>query len=158
SGTPFTVPNAENSRVWMYRVRPAFLHGAFSPLAPGLFAAPLEAVDANRVRWRPLPIPEPPARIDFLDGLVTLAAAGDPTAGPGYAVHLYAANADMIDRAFADADGDLLIVPQSGTLECRTELGWLRVAPGSILLVPRAIKFAIGVPESTARGWVLEVF
>ena len=33
---------------------------------------------------------------------------------PGYAVHLYAANADMADRAFSSADGDLLIVPQDG--------------------------------------------
>src|SRR5262249_44094297 len=61
-------------------------------------------------------------------------------------------------RAFSNADGDLLVVPQEGTLDVRTELGWLRVAPGSILCVPRALKFAVGVPSSAARGWVLEVF
>ncbi len=60
-------------------------------------------------------------------------------------------------RAFASVDGDLLLVPQTGALECRTELGWLRAAPGSILVIPRGIKFAIGVPEAGARGWMLEV-
>jgi homogentisate 1,2-dioxygenase len=160
NGTPFTVRSAENSRVWMYRVRPSFSHGPFVPLAPGRFAAPLEDVSPNRTRWRPLPLPDAATHVDFLDGLVTLGGAGEPTAGPGWAVHLYAANADMQDRSFSNADGDLLVVPQLGTLEVRTELGWLRVAPGSLLLVPRAIKFAIGVGEGegSARGWMLEVF
>jgi len=158
NGTPFTVRSAENSRVWMYRIRPSFSHAAFLPLPPARFAAELGDVDPNRTRWRPLPIPAAPASADFLDGLVTLGGAGDPTAGPGYLVHLYAANADMADRSFADADGDLLVVPQTGTLEVRTELGWLRVPVGSFLLVPRAIKFSVGVPEGGARGWVLEVF
>jgi homogentisate 1,2-dioxygenase len=158
SGTPFTVRSAENSRVWMYRIRASFSHGAFVPLPSARFAAPLGDVDPNRTRWRPLPIPAGPASVDFLDGLVTLGGAGDPTAGPGYAVHLYAANADMEQRCFSDADGDLLIVPQVGTLECRTELGWLRVSPGSILLLPRALKFAVGVAGAGARGFVLEVF
>jgi homogentisate 1,2-dioxygenase len=158
NGTPFTVKSVENSRVWMYRIRPAFSHGPLLPLPRGLFGAELGEVNPNRVRWRPLPIPQAPASVDFLDGLVTLGGAGDPTAPPGYAVHLYAANADMEDRAFADADGDLLIVPQTGTLECRTELGWLRAAPGTVILVPRALKFALGLPDGAARGWVLEVF
>ena len=158
NGTPFTVRSAENSRVWMYRVRPSFSHAAFTPLPQGRFAATLGAVEPNRTRWRPMPLPDAPARVDFLDGLATLGGAGDATSGPGYAVHTYAANADMADRCFSDADGDLLIVPQTGTLECRTELGWLRASPGSILLIPRALKFAIGVPDEGARGWVLEVF
>jgi homogentisate 1,2-dioxygenase len=142
----------------MYRVRPSFAHTPFRPLPNARFAAELGDVEATRTRWRPLPLPAAPADVDFLDGLVTLGGAGDPTCGPGYAVHLYAANADMRDRAFSNADGDLLIVPQEGTLDVRTELGWLRVAPGSVLYVPRALKFAVGVPGGAARGWVLEVF
>ena len=159
NGTPFTVKSAENSRVWMYRIRASFSHDAFTPLAAGNFLAPLTGVEPNRTRWRPLPIPEAPARVDFLDGLATLGGAGDETSGgSGYGVHLYAANADMSDRCFSSADGDLLIVPQTGTLECRTELGWLRVAPGSVLIIPRSLKFSIGVPDGSARGWMLEVF
>ena len=158
SGTPFTVKSAESSRVWMYRVRPSFAHGAFASLPRGLFGAELGDASPTRARWRPLPIPEAPAEVDFLDGLVTLGGAGDPSSGgPGYAVHLYAANAGMRDRAFADADGDLLLVPQHGALDCRTELGWLRVPPGSIAIIPRGLKVAVGAPDGAARGWVLEV-
>jgi homogentisate 1,2-dioxygenase len=142
----------------MYRVRPSFAHGALTPLPSAYFAAPLEDVPVNRTRCRPLPIPMQPARFDFVDGLVTLGGAGDPTCGPGYAVHLYAANADMVDRCFSSVDGDLLIVPQQGTIECRTELGWLRASPGTVLLVPRGIKFAIGLRDGAARGWVGEVY
>lgn len=158
NGTPFTVRSAENSRVWMYRIRPSFSHGELLPLPSPRFGAPLLDASPNRERWRPLPIPVPPQEVDFVDGLVTLGGAGDPTSGPGYRVHLYATNADMSDCAFSNADGDLLVVPQEGTLECRTELGWLRVAPGSVLIVPRALKFAIGLPDGVGRGWVLEVF
>jgi homogentisate 1,2-dioxygenase len=158
SGTPFTTRSVENSRVWMYRIRPSFSHTEYVPLPSAHFASALEGVNPNRTRWRPLPIPAQPARVDFIDGLITLGGAGDPVAGPGYAVHLYAANADMADRCFSDCDGDVLIVPQEGTLECRTELGWLRASPGTILLLPRGLKFAIGLRDGAARGWMLEVF
>jgi len=161
NGTPFTVRNLENSRVWLYRVRASFSHGELAPLPAGAFLSPLGAVTPNRIRWRPLPLPPPSARVDFLDGLATLGGSGDPTSGAGYLVHMYAANADMSDRAFASVDGDVLLVPQTGTLECRTELGWLRVPPGSIAIVPRGIRFAIGFGDDGAkgaRGWMLEVF
>jgi homogentisate 1,2-dioxygenase len=159
SGTPFTVRSAENSRLWMYRIRASFSHTAHELLPPSRFASPLLEVDPDRRRWKPLPLPNAPARVDFLDGLVTLGGAGEPsTGGPGYAVHLYAANADMSDRSFENHDGDVLIVPQHGTLEVRTEAGWLRAFPGCILLVPRGLKFAIGLRDGSARGWMLEVF
>ena len=160
NGMPFTVQNSENSRVWFYRVRASFDHGQFTPLAHASFLSPLEGSTPNRTRWREMPIPEPAARVDFVDGLATLGGSGDVlTNAGGYLVHLYSANADMDDRAFSSADGDLLLVPQSGTLECRTECGWLRVPPGSIALIPRGIKFAIGFAEGRGgRGWMLEVF
>lgn len=160
SGTPFTVKNALNSRVWMYRVRASFSHGPFRPMPPSRFTSELADIEPNRTRWTPPPIPADPARVDFLDGLMTFGGDGDVTGrGPGYLVNMYAANADMIDRAFSSADGDLLIVPQHGTLDIRTELGFLRAAPGSVVVIPRAIKFAVGLPEGKgARGWMLEVF
>lgn len=157
NGTPFTVKNAHASKVWLYRVRPSFAHSAYRPLPLGRFGSPLGDVEPTRLRWHPLPIPAAPAHVDFVDGLVTLGGDGS-TMGPGYAVNLYAANADMQDRTFSSADGDLLIVPQQGTLDVRTELGFLRVAPGSVLVVPRGIKFAVGLPDGAARGWMLEVF
>jgi homogentisate 1,2-dioxygenase len=159
NGTPFTVKSAENARVWLYRVRAAFAHSELVPLPSGAFLSPLEGVNPNRTRWRPMPLPATPARVDVLDGMVTLGGAGDATSGPGFLVHMYAANADMNDRAFSSADGDLLIVPQTGTIELRTELGWLRVPPGSVAIVPRGIKVAVGFAEGDGgRGWMLEVF
>ena len=43
--------------------------------------------------------------------------------GEGLAVHLYAANASMENRAFVNADGDFLFIPQKGRLDIQTELG-----------------------------------
>ncbi len=159
SGTPFTVRNADNSRVWLYRVRASFAHGELVELPPGAFLSPLAGVTPNRTRWRPMPIPAAPARVDFLDGLATLGGAGDrAAAGAGYLVHMYAANADMGDRSFSSQDGDLLLVPQSGTLDVRTELGWLRVAPGACAVIPRGLKFAVGLPDGQGRGWMCEAY
>jgi hypothetical protein len=121
----------------MYRIRPSFSEAPYLPLPSAFFAASLGPVDPNRTRWRPLPIPASAASVDFVDGLVTLGGAGDPTAGPGYAVHLYAANASMSDRSFSDADGDLLIVPQTGTrpsqIACHLRVGGgVRVAGNTV--------------------------
>ena len=152
--TPFTTHRADNLRLWLYRIRPSFSHSPLTPLPSARFATELTDVEPNRMRWRPLEVPG--HATDWLDGLVTLGASGSES--PGFAVHLYAANSDMVDRCFANADGDLLIVPQTGVLDVRTELGWLRAAPGSALMIPRGIKFAVGVPGGAARGWVGEVF
>jgi homogentisate 1,2-dioxygenase len=61
----------------------------------------------------------------------------------------------MAGRAFYDADGELLIVPQQGALALRTELGVLEVAPGEVAVVPRGIRFRVDVAEP-ARGYVCE--
>ncbi|MGZ3418091.1 MAG: iron-containing alcohol dehydrogenase, partial [Polyangiales bacterium] len=154
--TPFTTRRTDNLRLWLYRIRPSFSHGPLVQLPSARFATELGDVEPNRTRWRALDLPTHPT--DFLDGLVTLGGSGEPTGGPGFAVHLYAASADMADRCFANVDGDVLIVPQTGTLDVRTELGWLRATPGSALMIPRGIKFTVGLPEGAARGWMLEVF
>ncbi len=157
NGTPFTMKNVENSRLWTYRIRPSASEASYVALPRSRFSRPLEEPIANRTRWKPLPIPSAPDRIDFLDGLATLGGGGDVENGPGYLVHLYAANADMEDRCFSTIDGDLLIVPQEGALDVRTEAGWLKVPVGSFLVIPRAIKFAVGLPEGKGRGYILEV-
>ena len=143
--------------MWMYRIRPSFSHAVYGPFHARAFGASLGDADPNRIRWSPLPIPRAPEEVDFVDGLVTLGGEGGPVT-PGYAISLYAANSDMRDRSFSSADGDLLVVPQLGTLDVRTELGSLRVPVGSILVVPRGLKVAVGVPDGAARGWVAEVF
>jgi homogentisate 1,2-dioxygenase len=76
----------------------------------------------------------------------------------GYAFHLYAANRSMDSRAFYSADGDLLIIPERGTLTLATELGPLIVAPGHIAVIPRGIVFSVLLGSSHARGYVAEAF
>jgi homogentisate 1,2-dioxygenase len=60
--------------------------------------------------------------------------------------------------AFSSADGDMLLVPQHGTLLLRTEMGRLEVPPRHIAVVPRGIKFNVALADAEpARGYVLEV-
>jgi homogentisate 1,2-dioxygenase len=110
-------------------------------------------VDAppNRLRWDPLPI----AAGDFIDGLFTLAGSGDAASQSGIAVHVYRATRSMKDRYFYDADGELMFVPQQGSVVVSTEYGVLEVAPGEIAVVPRGTKFRVEVAGPT-RGYLCE--
>jgi homogentisate 1,2-dioxygenase len=47
----------------------------------------------------------------------------------------------MVDSAFYSSDGDMLIVPQQGTLRVVTEFGLLKVDPREIMVIQRGIKF-----------------
>jgi homogentisate 1,2-dioxygenase len=158
SGTAFVAPRAENRRTWIYRARPAGQQGRLAPYGHETFRADFagEAPEANLSGFAPLPIPTGPA--DFVDGMATLGGAGSPRLRRGYAVHVYAANRDMDDRCFYDADGDLLLVPQLGALTLMTELGILEVAPGEIAILPRGLRFSVLLRGLAARGWVAEVF
>ena len=157
SGTAFTAPRAENRRSWLYRLRPTAQHPPFTRYkgAPLLRSAPFAEVppSPNRLRWNPLPWPE--AGTDWLDGLVTYGGTGNVAEQTGVGIHLYAANADM-ERAFFTADGELLIVPQEGRLAITTELGRIDLAPLQVALIPRGLRFRVGLREGQARGYVLE--
>ena len=158
SGAAFTAPRSENRRSWLYRLRPSASHPPFTPYQRKslIRSAPIleSATSPNRLRWDP---PEIPAKsTDFVDGLVTYGATGDVAAGTGTAIHLYAANRSMIDRAFMNADGELLIVPQSGALQLVTEMGILVVGPLEIAVVPRGVRFRVELLGATARGYVCE--
>jgi homogentisate 1,2-dioxygenase len=71
-------------------------------------------------------------------------------------VHLYAANAPMTDRLFTSADGELLILPQSGRLLVLTEFGRVDLAPGQVALIPRGVRFRVELPDGQARGYLAE--
>jgi homogentisate 1,2-dioxygenase len=62
----------------------------------------------------------------------------------------------MDTRFFYDADGELLIVPQQGRLLISTELGRLLVEPQEIALIPRGVRFRVGLPDGEARGYICE--
>ncbi|MER0245623.1 homogentisate 1,2-dioxygenase [Streptomyces sp. HSW2009] len=162
SGTAFTEPRRNNRRSWLYRIRPSAAHPPFVRIDNGsLRSAPFtgpdqaeQAPDPNRLRWDPMPEPAPGT--DFLTGLWTLGGNGDATQRTGMAIHLYAANTSMTDRVFSDSDGEFLIVPESGGLLLRTELGLLRAEPGEVALIPRGVRFRVELLDATARGYVCE--
>ena len=157
NGTGFTAPRADNQRTWLYRVRPSAQRRAFAPLAHSLVTGTFEiAPEVNLCGFAPLPLADDPR--DFIDGLVTLCGAGSASARRGYAFHLYAANRSMDSRALYNADGDLVLIPERGTLTLATELGPLVVAPGQIAIVPRGIVFSVLLGSSHARGYVAEAF
>ena len=158
SGTAFTAPRSVNRHSWLYRIRPAVTHGRFQPLDQRNICADFSAVSAppNQMRWDPMPIPVQPT--DFIDGLVTLGGNGDPHTQSGCAIHVYAANRSMTQRAFYSADGELLLVPQHGRLLLTTELGRLQVAPQEIAVIPRGLRFRVELDDQAARGYVCENF
>ena len=104
-------------------------------------------------------------KINFIQGLKTIGGHGDATLKEGLAVHLYGFNSDMGRQAFANHDGDLLLVPQQGVLDIKTELGVLRVKPGMIAVLPAGIRFSISIvplasslDDIKAAGYALEIF
>jgi len=157
SGTAFTAPRSHNRRSWLYRIRPAAVHGRFVPLdAPRLVSRFDNAAPPNQLRWSPLPMPTVPT--DFIDGWVTMAGNGSAEAMTGCAVHLYAANQSMDGRYFYNADAELLIVPQLGRLRIATELGVIDVEPQEIAVIPRGVRFQVTLPDGEARGYLCENF
>ncbi len=142
SGTAFTAPRVVNRRSWLYRIRPAVHHEPFAPLRA--LWGELEDTP-NQIRWDPFPVGD----TDFVDGLVPVCA------NDVIAVYVYGANRSMADRFFYDADGELLIVPQQGSLTIHTELGVLGVEPGEIAVIQRGIRFRVDVSEAS-RGYICE--
>lgn len=155
SGTAFTAPRGANRRTWLYRIRPAAVHPPFRPIDAGRLTGEFaDPCPPDQMRWDPLPLPSAPT--DFVDGLVTMAGNGDAASMNGCGIHLYAANRSMRDRAFYDADGELLIVPQLGRLRLVTELGTMLVEPQEIAVVPRGVRFRVELPDVHAEGGTLE--
>ncbi|GBF88452.1 hypothetical protein Rsub_01165 [Raphidocelis subcapitata] len=160
SGSAFTVPRRSQRRSWLYRIRPSVTHEPFHPLnfpAETLTADFTQGVvTPNQLRWRPFSIPSEP--VDFVRGMLTICGAGSAASKSGFAVHMYTATASMEDTCLANADGELLIVPQQGGLRLFTEMGLLEVAPREVVVVPRGVRFAVDLMDGPARGYILEVF
>ena len=83
--------------------------------------------------------------MNFVEGLVSLLGAGDPSLKQGLSIYAYSANSSMGKSSFHNSDGDFLIVPHSGTLHVKTLNGKLTVKPKEILVIPRGISFSIDV-------------
>lgn len=158
TGTAFTAPRHANRRSWLYRLRPAAVHGTFQRVDAGLLTSCFDdvPVSPNQLRWSPPPLPTTPT--DFVEGLLTVAGNGSPQSQNGCGIHWYVANRSMRDRYFYDADGELLIVPQLGRLRLSTELGLIEIEPQEIAVIPRGLRFRVELVDSEARGYVCENF
>lgn len=158
SGSPFTAPRASNERSWLYRIRPTVQHiGRFTPMAPRLWrSAPCVETETPiaPMRWDPLPLPR--EEVSFLDGIHTVTTAGDAAGQSGMAASIYLATRGMRDEAFWNADAEMMIVPQQGTLRLVTEFGVIDVAPGEVAVVPRGVKLRVELPAGPARGYLCE--
>ena len=158
TGTAFTAPRNSMRRSWVYRMRPSGRH--FSNLQPidnGLIRTGPDHEGTpvpTQLRWDPFPASS--LNQNWLTGLSTVATNGDSEMQAGGAVHHFVATQSMEDLAFVDTDGELMLVPYEGRLVVRTVLGQLGVAPGYLAVIPRGVKFAIDLVDSTARGYVCE--
>ncbi len=158
TGSAFTALRGDNKRSWLYRIRPSAMHSPFMQIGNGRLVGAFSATPTppHQLRWNPLPIPNEPT--DFIQGLVTYAGNGDPHAQAGCGIHLYAANCSMTQRAFYNADGEMLILPQQGRLRFVTELGVIEAEPQEIVVIPRGVRFRVELIDDTARGYICENF
>lgn len=159
SGTAFTAPRADNRRSWLYRIRPSAMHRPFERVDAGRIVSEFAALPTtpNQLRWNPLPMPTAPT--DLVEGIVTMAGNGDPSAQSGGAAHVYAANRSMTNRSFYNADGEMLFVPQSGRHRFVTEMGVIDAEPQEIVVIPRGVRFRLELPEAGGvRGYLCENF
>lgn len=82
---------------------------------------------------------------NFFEGIRSMMGAGCPSMKDGLSISYYSCTKSMTDKKIAmySADGDILIVPQFGTLHITTEFGKLTVASKEIAVVPRGVKFSV---------------
>jgi len=153
SGTAFTVPRAEARRTWLYRIQPSAAHSQYQRLTRQITGQQQGPITPNRLRWNAFDVPTEPT--DFIDGLIALASTSAADQAEGVSVYVYAANRSM-QRAFFNADGEWLIVPQQGRLRIVTELGLLDIEPQEIAVMPRGLKFSVQLLDEVARGYICE--
>jgi homogentisate 1,2-dioxygenase len=158
SGTSFTTPRLLNKRTWTYRIQPSVLHRPFRQIENKRLVSRFDEIvtTPNQLRWNPLPMPE--AETDFVDGIVTMAGCGDSFSQAGIGVHIFACNAEMKDRFFYNADGEMLVVAEKNRVRFLTELGIVEINSGEIAVLPRGLKFRVELPDGEARGYICENF
>merc|ERR1711928_13606 len=159
SGTAFTAPRKSNQRSWLYRILPSVKHQPFVPFKQDSVTVNWDEQhpNPNQLRWKPFSLPQSGEKIDFVDGLRTVAGAGSPRTRHGLAIHIFACNSSMTNRAMYNSDGDMLLVPQQGKLNITTELGRMEVEPNEICVIQQGIRFSVAV-EGPTRGYILEVY
>ncbi|OCI90881.1 homogentisate 1,2-dioxygenase [Agrobacterium sp. 13-626] len=158
SGSPFTAPRTTNERSWLYRIRPTVAHwSSFQKVeARHWLTAPGQEVELpiGPLRWDPVPIPD--GSLSFIEGIRTLTTAGDAGSSAGMGAHVYLITRSMEDEYFYNADGEMLLVPQEGSLRLCTEFGIIDIEPGEIAVIPRGVKMRVELRGGAARGYICE--
>jgi len=159
SGSPFTAPRSTNERSWLYRIQPGVKHQSrYRKVSTGLIrTAPNReesSLPIGQLRWMPIPLPK--EKLTFLSGMRTMTTAGDAEGQAGMAAHMALVTASMIDEYFFNADGELMIVAQQGSLRFFTEFGMIEIEPGEICVIPRGIIFRCELVDGPARAYVCE--
>lgn len=158
SGSPFTAPRRSNERSWLYRIRPTVRHwGRFRKVESELWlTAPDVAweVPPGPMRWDPIPVPD--EALTLLTGVRTITSGGDVFSMAGAANHIFLITRSMTNEYFYNGDGEMLFVPQQGSLRFWTEFGIIEAEPGEIVVIPRGVKFRVELVEGPARGYLCE--
>ena len=153
SGTSFTMARAESRRSWLYRLRPSAQHPPFAPLGHAENHRTTPA-NPNRLRWNPREIPT--SATHFIDSLTPMLANGDPQTLSGVTLSTYAFTKNAPNQVLFSADGELLFIPEQGSLSLFTEFGRLDIAPQQIAIIPRGVRYRIETPDNAARGYLCE--
>lgn len=159
SGSPFTAPRGLNERSWLYRILPSVKHsGSFRPRElPFWKSAPCpdqQILPISQYRWSPPPAPS--EQCTFISGVRTLTLAGDVQTQTGMAASFFFVNQSMVNEYFYNADAEMLVLPQEGTVRFFTELGKIELGPGEICVIPRGVTFRVELPAGPARGYLCE--
>ena len=119
SGSAFTAPRAENRRTWLYRRQPSVVGGGYEPFAQpylktgakdgrGDAAEPAALASGRRFRRR---------RSTSSTACAPSSSTATPMRRPAWRRTWCSMNRSMERRAFVNADGEMLIVPQQGALD-----------------------------------------
>lgn len=162
SGSAFTADRDKNKQTWLYRASSSLQHGEFVPLdvvsgyGPDSNNAPRH-LNPNSVIWQDVPVPE---TAHWINGQKLVGRNGNPQQKEGIAVWLFSITESMPARhAFASLDGELLIVPQSGSLDITTELGRLVVRQNEIAVIPRNLRHRVDLIHGRpCRGYICELY
>jgi homogentisate 1,2-dioxygenase len=165
NGSSFISSRATLQHVWMYRIRPSVVHSdvatraELNPYLEACFSPLNKKVEfvAAQQAWDPFPL-QAEGQASFVQGIRTVGGQGDPTLKEGIAVHIYSANVSMANTAFCNNDGDFLILPQQGRLHIQTELGWMMVRPGELVVIQAGLRFRVLLPDGPSRGYIQEIF
>ena len=152
SGTAFTVDRSRNLRSWLYKIRPSVVHEQWEIFEQNFWQTRLagsQKASPAQMRWMPPPCSRE-KDMDFIEGVKTMAFTSEK---PGGAVHQYQFNKPMENRFFYNADGELIFIPEKGSLELRTEMGTLFINPQEIGVVPRGIKFQVNPFPLPVENW-----